>query len=419
MRSADNPTMTKPFDLDFVRAQFPALDQPIALLDNAGGSAPARQVIRRVTEHMERRPVQLGASYALSREASAAVTAGRRAAEALVGAREDEVVLGHSTTSNIALLARALADGWSAGDAVIVSDLEHESNRGPWRRLAERGIEVREWRLRTATARLHLEDLEPLLDERTRLVAFTHSSNVVGEVHDVAAICARVRAAGALSMVDGVAFAPHRSVDVAALGCDFYALSLYKTFGPHLGLLFGRAEALRAARGQNHFFIGEDEIPYKFEPGNVPYELCASLTGIVDYFEALDGHHGGPATATARERVVNAYRLITSAEEALVAPLLQFLHDDPRAVLVGSERGDAAARVPTVAFHLADGRASSAIIPALDERGLAVRFGHFYAHRAIERLGLAERDGIVRASLAHYNAPAEVARLIEALDELL
>lgn len=411
--------MPQSLDLDFVRAQFPALDQPIALLDNAGGSAPARQVIRRVADHMERRPVQLGASYALSREASAAVDAGRRAAEALVGAREGEVVLGHSTTANIAMLARALADGWSPGDAVVVSDLEHESNRGPWRRLAERGVEVREWRMRTETARLHLEDLEPLLDDRTRLVAFTHTSNVVGEIHDVARICARAREAGALSMVDGVAFAPHRLVDVAALGCDFYALSLYKTFGPHLGLLFGRTEALRAARGQNHFFIDEDEVPYKFEPGNVPYELCAALVGILDYFDALDRHHGGPATATARERVVDAYRRIADAEAQLVAPLLRFLDDDPRAELIGSPNGGADSRVPTVAFHLADGRASSSIIPALDERGLAVRHGHFYAHRAIERLGLSERDGVVRASLAHYNSPAEVARLIESLDELL
>ncbi|MCA8980695.1 MAG: aminotransferase class V-fold PLP-dependent enzyme, partial [Planctomycetes bacterium] len=346
--------MTAPLDLDFVRAQFPALDQPIALLDNAGGSAPARQVIARVTEHMERRPVQLGASYALSREASAAVDAGRRAAEALVGAREGEVVLGQSTTTNIAMIASALAGGWGPGDAVVVSDLEHESNRGPWRRLAARGVEVREWRMRTETAQLHPGDLEPLLDDRVRLVAFTHCSNVVGAVHDVARVCARVRKAGALSMVDGVAFAPHRLVDVEALGCDFYALSLYKTFGPHLGLLFGRAEVLRRARGQNHFFIGEDEVPYKLEPGNVPYELCASLVGIVDYFEALDLRHGGPASATARERVVAAYRLIADAEEQLVDPLLRFLRDDSRVHLLGPPEGGA--RVPTVAFHLADGR---------------------------------------------------------------
>lgn len=246
-------------------------------------------------------------------------------------------MLGQSTTTNIAMIASALAGGWGPGDAVVVSDLEHESNRGPWRRLAARGVEVREWRMRTETAQLHPGDLEPLLDDRVRLVAFTHCSNVVGAVHDVARVCARVRKAGALSMVDGVAFAPHRLVDVDALGCDFYALSLYKTFGPHLGLLFGRAEVLRRARGQNHFFIGEDEVPYKLEPGNVPYELCASLVGIVDYFEALDRRHGGPASATARERVVAAYRLIADAEAQLAAPLLRFLRDDSRVHLLGPQ----------------------------------------------------------------------------------
>jgi len=410
--------MSHPLDLDFVRAQFPALDQPTALLDNAGGSAPARQVVRRLAEHMERCPVQLGASYGMSVEASAAVEQGRRAAEAFVGSGENQVVLGHSTTANIAMLARALAAGWSPGEVVIVSDLEHESNRGPWCRLAEQGIAVREWKLRTDTARLHLEDLEPLLDERTRLVAFTHSSNVVGEIHDVAAICSRVRAAGALSMVDGVAFAPHRVVDVEALGCDFYALSLYKTFGPHLGLLYGRPEALLAARSQNHFFVGEDQVPNKLEPGNVPYELCASLVGLLDYFEEFDLHHGGPAEATPRERVVHAFRAIASAEEALLAPLVSFLTEDPRAVLIGRADASADSRVPTVAFHLADGRPSSAIVPGLDARGVAVRYGHFYAHRAVERLGLLDRDGVVRASLAHYNSPAEVQRLIKGLDEL-
>lgn len=408
--------MPTELDLDFVRAQFPALDQPIALFDNAGGSAVARQVVRRVADHMERRPVQLGASYALSSEAGQAVAAGRRAAEALVGAGAGQVVLGHSTTSNIALLARALSAAWSAGDEVIVSDLEHESNRGPWHRLRERGIIVREWRLRTETARLHLEDLEPLFGKRTRLVAFTHTANVVGEIHDVATICRLVREAGALSMVDGVAFAPHRSIDVEALGCDFYAVSLYKTFGPHLGLLFGRTEALLVARNQNHFFVGEDQLPNKLEPGNVPYELCAGLVGILDYLEALDRHHGGPTQATTRERVRRAFDRITAAEVELLAPLLAFLAEDPRVRLIGSAEGGAADRVPTVAFTLRDGRPAGAVIPALDALGLGVRFGHFYAHRAIERLGLLERGGIVRASLAHYNSPGEVQRLIEGLD---
>lgn len=401
-----------------VRARFPALGLDWALFDNAGGSVPLAGVIDRVHGYMARGAVQLGASYALSARATAEVADGHRAAERLVGAEPGEVVLGASTTANLRLLARALRPLWSAGDAVVVTNLDHESNIGPWRELAETGLEVREWRLRPETGALHAEDLEPLLDARTRLVAFTHCANVVGTIHDAAAIVRRVHAAGALACIDGVAYAPHRLVDVKALDADFYAVSLYKTYGPHLALLYGRRELLRGARAQNHFFFGPDELPYKLEPGGVPHELAASLPAILEHLLALDAALPGGGAGDERTRLARAFAAIAAHEAALVAPLLEFLRARPGVRVLGEPGADAARRVPTVAFTV-DGRDASEIPAAVDGAGVAIRWGHFYARRAIEALGLLERGGIVRASLVHYNTPAEVARLIEALAKVL
>ncbi len=401
-------------DLDFVRAQFPALDTPWALMDNAGGSAPCRQVIDRVRAHLERVPFQLGASYPLSMEASEAVQAGRIAAATLVGAAPDEIVLGASATVLIQQLAGVLRRSWKEGDEVIVTNLDHEANVGPWRKLEETGITVREWCIREGDLSLHLEDLEPLLNERTRLVAYTHCSNVVGSIVDAAAIAARVHSAGALTCVDGVALAPHRRVDVKSLGVDFYLASLYKIYGPHLGLMYGRRDLLLESRSPNHFFVSEDSLPWKYEPGNVCYELAASLVGIIDYAKDVQSHHCGSSTPD----LDGFFARIGEHEEGLVTPLLSFLDQHPLTRVLGEKSPDRCRRVPTVSF-LVEGRNSSEVPPLLDQKQLAVRFGHFYAYRLIRTLILLDSGGVIRVSLAHYNSPEEVRRLIEALDEIL
>ncbi len=406
-------------DLDFVRAQFPALvDNDWALFDNAGGSVPPRTVIDRVTQYMSRYGVQLGASYALSAEASERVAAGRRAAAILVNASPDEVVLGASTTMNTFTLARALAPWFAAGDEVVVTNLDHESNIGAWRRLAEGGAVVREWRLRPESAALELEDLDALLNERTRLVCFTQCANVTGRLLDAAAVCRRVHQAGALALVDGVAYAPHRRVDVKEIDADFYLVSLYKVFGPHVGLLYGKSEHLLRARNINHFFFGEDEVPYKLQPGNVNHELTASLPGVLDYLDAVDRHHFAAEEPDTGRRLARTFDLLERHEEALVSPLMEFLSARRGVRVIGPRSADRALRVPTVAFAI-PGRDAAEIPPRLDERRVAVRFGHFYAYRAMQALGLDGSHGVVRASLAHYNTHEEVARLIRALDEVL
>jgi cysteine desulfurase family protein (TIGR01976 family) len=402
-------------DLDFVRRHFPTLQEGWTLFDNAGGSVPTRGVIDAVAEFLRRWPVQLGASYALSQEASARVAAGHRAMESWIGAPEGTVILGPSTTVNMKLLASALRPLWEEGDEIIVTNVDHEANIGAWRRLEATGIRIKEWKLRPETLRLELEDLQALLTERTRLVACTHCSNILGAIVDVTEVTRRAHDAGALVCVDGVAYAPHRRLRLKEWNVDFYGFSLYKTYGPHQAVLYGKREHLLAARGQNHFFHGEDQLPAKLEPGNANHELTASLPRILTYFEELAAHHGlahGEAGLTA------VSDLIAEHEERLAAPLLDFLGSRPGVRIIGPETADRAVRVPTISFTV-EGRKASEIPPKVDEHHIAIRWGHFYAYRLIEALGLMDQDGIVRVSMVHYNTPDEVSRLVDVLDQVL
>lgn len=411
-------------DLEFVRRQFPALSehaQGWALLDNAGGSLVPRQVHARISDHLARSMVQLGASYPLSRAATATVAAGHAAIELLLGAAPGEVVLGPSTTLDAKLLARALRPTWRNGDAIVVSELDHAANLGPWLALAQTGIEVRVWPLRRASASLELDELEPLLaelGERLRLVCFTHCANVVGRIHDVATIAARVHAAGAEVCVDAVAFAPHRLVDVRALGVDYYLVSLYKIYGPHMAALYGRRELLLRTAGQNHEFIGEHELPYKLEPGGVCHELAAGLPGIVDYLGAVEHHHFGERHDDPRAGLARTFDLFAAHEAMLAERLLAYLRARPEIHVLGPDHADPHLRVPTIAF-VVEGVPSSSIPPRLEDDRVAIRWGHFYAPRAIRALGLDEHEGVVRVSMVHYNTLAEVDRLIAALERVL
>ncbi|MEM6993142.1 MAG: cysteine desulfurase-like protein [Myxococcota bacterium] len=406
-------------DVDFARSHFPALAQGWGLMDNAGGSVTPTPVIERITRYLREFQVQLGASYPMSAEAESLVRAGEAAAATLVGATPEEAIVGPNTTSNLQLMARALGPQIEPGDEVIVTNLDHEANIGCWRGLASHGAEVRTWRLRPETASLHLVDLEALLTPRTRLVAFTHCANVVGEIVDVAAVVAAVRANRPDTIVcaDGVAYAPHRLVDVRALGVDLYAVSLYKVYGPHLGVLFGRRELLLEAKSRNHGFVAEDQLPYKFQPGNVTHELAAGLTGILEYFDRLAAHHG-IEEPSARRRLARVYALIAAHEQRLAERVLEFLRARADVTIIGPKSADADLRVPTIAFAV-DGVPASVIPPALEAQRVAIRFGHFYAPAAIDALGLAERGGVARISMAHYNSLAEVDRLIDGLGALL
>jgi selenocysteine lyase/cysteine desulfurase len=330
-----------------------------------------------------------------------------------LGVEPDEVLFGPSTTQNAYVLAHAFRAGWAEGDAIVVTNQDHEANTGAWRRLARTGIEVREWRM-DETGALRLADLDRLLDGRVRLVAFPHCSNIVAELNDVAAICARVRAAGAVSVVDGVSAAPHGLPDVGALGADVYLFSAYKTYGPHLGVMVARRETADRLETQGHGFNDADRTK-RLVPAGPDHAQEAALRGVAEYMEALDARHfpNGPNDWPARRaRVAD---LIRARETALLAPLLARLSGRNDLRLLGPD--DPARRAPTVAMALA--RPGEAVAADLAPFGIMAGGGDFYAPRVLEALGVDPAHGVLRLSFLHYTAPEEVARAADALDAVL
>ena len=256
-------------DSDFIRAQFPAFSEPAlsgrAFFENAGGSYPCAPVVERLTRFYRERKVQPYGPYEASRLAGEEMDEARRRLAAMLNVATEELSFGPSTTANTYVLAQAFRQAMKPGEAIVVTDQDHEANSGPWRRLAGDGIEVREWRMDPETGHLDPADLARLLDGDVRLVCFPHCSNVVGEVNDVAAICRMVHDAGAVACVDGVSYAPHGLPDVEALGADIYLFSAYKTYGPHQGLMTITRELGERLPEQGHFF-NADTLCKRFTP---------------------------------------------------------------------------------------------------------------------------------------------------------
>jgi len=404
-------------DMKFVRSQFPALTDDAVLMDNAGGSQIARPVVDRMTDFMFSTNVQLGASYATSVAASKRVAEGRAALQLMMNAdRPEEIVMGATVTQLFDQLAQSLVQGWDEGDEIIVTNFDHEANIGPWRRLAQRGIVVREWQMAPGTYTPDLDALKSLMGPKTKLVAVTHCSNIFGSINDVRAIADVVHEAGALLCVDGVAYAPHRAVDVQALDADFYGFAVYKTYGPHHGALYGKYDLLRNhAHNINHYFYGEDRVPNKLEPGNPNYELAYSCLGVIDYLEAFAAAHG--VNAKGREAIVAAFDIMAEHEEALAEKLLAYLRGRDDVTIIGDPSADKARRVPTVAF-VVKGQNSRDIVEAVDTAGIGIRFGDFHSKRLVQSMELGDPDGVIRVSAVHYNTLEEMNRVIERLESL-
>ncbi len=392
-------------DLDRIRQEFPALASGFVFLDNAGGSQTLRGVAERVTDYLLHTNVQLGASYAVSQTSTARVLDARIATAAYVGAADPgEVVLGPSTTQLIDNLALAMEGTLAPGDEIVVTNADHHANVGAWQRLAKRGVVVKTWEIDPVTLRLEERALLPLLGPRTRLVAFSHATNLLGSIHDVRRLTQVVHEHGARVCVDGVAYAPHRAIDVAAWDVDYYVFSFYKVYGPHLAVLYGKRDALDALDTINHEFIGR-ELPYKLQPGNVNFELAHGLGGLYAYVEVLGGK-----TA--------AFDAFAEQEERLAERLLAWLRDRANVTIHGEPTGDRERRVPTISFTVA-GLSPEAVVRAVDPHRVGIRHGDFYAKGLVRTLGVAERGGVVRVSMVHYNTESEIDRLIEALGTVI
>ncbi len=407
-----------PSQLSAVRAEFPALASGFVFLDNAGGSQVLGRVADRIRDYLTTTSVQLGASYATSLAASEKVLAARLAMAELVNAAHgEEIVMGGSTTGLMFQFTSALASTIQSGDEIIVTETDHEANIGAWKRLERFGAVVKMWKVNRETLELDLSDLDALLTSRTRWVAMTWASNVLGTVNPVADVAKRVHAVGARLAVDAVAYAPHRLIDVQASGADMVVFSFYKVFGPHYALLWGRHELLRSLPGINHFFIGQDALPYKLQPGNVNFELSYGCVGIADYLADMGTLFG--STGSRRERMQVAFDVFARHEDMLAGRLLAWLSTRANIRIVGRPKVTNGDRMPTISF-VVHGMHSEDIVRAVDPHGIGIRFGDFYARHLCEALGInAAHGGVVRVSIAHYNTPVEIDRLIAALESTL
>lgn len=404
-------------DLDRIRAEFPALAGDWIFLDNAGGSQVLRRVADRIHDYLLTTSVQLGATYAVSRDAAERVLAARRSIAGLINAEHDEeVVVGGSTTSLMFMLAQAIAPGIRPGDEIVVTQTDHEANIGAWTRLQQHGAVIKLWPLNRDSLELDLNDLEALLGPRVKWVAMTHASNVLGRINPVAEAARRAHAVGARLCVDAVAYAPHRLVDVRSSGADVYVFSFYKVFGPHLAVLWGRRDVLLPLPSLNHYFVGADELPYKLQPGNVNYELSYGCIGIADYLADIGASLG--ADGPERARMQHAFDAFAAHEDALAEQLLAYLRSKRAVRVIGPPRVVPGERVPTISF-VVNGMRPDALVPSIDRWGIGIRHGDFYARRLIEALDLDAVGGVVRVSIAHYNTRDEIARLSAALEEVL
>ncbi|MEE2772957.1 MAG: cysteine desulfurase-like protein [Bacteroidota bacterium] len=404
-------------DLEYVRNQFPALQKDFVFMDNAGGSQALGKVIERISGYLVHHNVQLGASYKVSAEAGQKLRyTMNRIAEFLNASRPEEVVIGSSTTMLLKLLSLSISSQWQAGEEVIVTNTDHEANVSPWTALQERGIIVKTWEVNEETLELEIADLQKLLSPKTRLVAVTHASNVLGSINPIKEIAKTVHEAGALICVDGVAYAPHRQIDVQNLDADFYTFSWYKTYGPHLAVMYGRFEELQKLDSLNHYFIGKEDIPYKLQPGNFNFELTYSTLGILEYYEELGAVHDHEAKNFA-SKIQAAFKVMAWQEEKLAELLLSYLRSVPEITIIGLAENDRHRRVPTISFVHENFR-SDEIVEKVDPHRIGIRFGDFYAKKLIKALKLEEKNGVVRVSLVHYNSENEVKRLIRIFQSL-
>lgn len=403
-------------DTSFVRAQFPAFSEPSlrgrSFFENAGGSFMCRQVMWRFSRFFKERNVQPYGAFEASMLAGDEMDEARERLARMLGVTTDELSFGPSTTQNVYVLAQAFAEWMRPGEAIIVTNQDHEANSGAWRKLAARGIEVREWKIDPETGMLRLDDLAALLDDKVRLVCFPHCSNVIGAINPVQKICQMVHRAGAFACVDGVSYAPHGLPNVDKLEADIYLLSAYKTYGPHQGLMVIRRALGAALPAQGHFF-NDDPLYKRFTPAGPAHAEVAACAGIADYFDALYRHHfkSGRDGAGRAECI---HDMMRGHEIKLTRPLLDYIDSRPEWRLLGPK--SAADRAPTFAIKLPGDPMQAA--RRLGHHGIMAGAGDFYAVRPLQALGIDPAQGVLRLSFVHYTSAQEVDRLIDALDHI-
>ncbi len=407
-------------DINFVRSQFPAFKDPIckdwAFFENAGGSYVPQTVIDQLTKFMTSTKVQPYAEYEMSKIAGNEMDRATNLFAKMINANENEILIGGSTSINLYVLSNALKKFLKSGDEIIVTNQDHEANISPWRRLADLGATIKEWKFNVNNGELELNELEKLFSKKSRILAVTHCSNIVGSINNLKKISEIAHNNGVLVIGDGVSFAPHGLPDVKELGVDFYTFSLYKTFGPHLALLYGREEILKKLPNQNHQFL-EGNYPYTINPGGPNHEELVSLIGIYEYFENLYKHHFEELNLPVFEKIKKINQLISDHEEKIANPILEYLEKREDIKLIGKNKISNKNRAPTISFTFKN-KTSKEVSDLLIKNKIATRNDNFYAWRCLEALGIDTEDGVIRLSMTHYNSENDTNLVIRALDNI-
>ncbi|USG66888.1 cysteine desulfurase-like protein [Brevibacillus ruminantium] len=403
------------FDVQHFRHDFPSLqrmvgDNPAAYLDGPGGTQVPRSVIKAIADYYETSNANAHGPFVTSEETDIIVEQARAGMAAFLGAASPACIsFGANMTSLAFALGRGLSRLIAPGDEIIITDLDHEANRGPWLTLAERGAVVHSVKM-TADGQLDLEHLRSLLSSKTKLVAVGYSSNSLGTVNDLAAIREWSRAAGAWMIVDAVHYAPHFPVDVTALDPDFLLCSAYKFYGPHVGILYSRPGLLDQIP-TDKLRPQSAEAPFRIETGTLNFAALAGVRAAVDYIASFG------QGSTLREQIMSGMEKVHVYEEGVA----RYLYDKLSAiaeVTVYGQPFDVGLRAPTVSFTV-KGIHTDEVAKALGEQGLFVWGGHFYAMRVVESLGLEEAGGLVRVGISLYNTREEIDRLVDCLQALI
>lgn len=407
--------MSADFPIEAVRTRFPALGRasPFVYFDNAAGAQLPRNVLDAVAHHLLDVNVQRGGRYEKSREVDRVIASAREKVAAWLNASDpSEVCFGMNATSFIRLVSLAIGQTIEPGrNEFVLTDLDHDANVATWLSLKRMGAEFVWWRMRD-DGTLHVEDLFPLLSDKTRLVACTAVSHALGSLVDIAAAARAAHGVGAEMFVDSVHYGPHGLIDVAAWDCDYLVCSGYKAFAPHMGFLWGKRAKLVALPTFREDFI-PDEPPYKIEAGTFIFENVAGMSAAIDYFEALGRELGAPGRSL-RGAIETATSAIRTYEQDLSRTVLDVLTHAGATVYGIHDPRTCDARVPTFCFNLPE-KHPAEVVERMSEEGFGIRDGHMYAPRLMARLGLAMDQGAVRASLVHYNTIDEIHRFGEAL----
>lgn len=409
-------------DLDFIRKQFPAFADPIAsdwiFFENAAGSYVTAKVIEKLNRYLISTRVQPYSPHIPSQLAGRAVDESFLWFAEAIHADPEEIIFNTSTSMNFYVLANALQKELKPADEIIVTNQDHESNIGFWRRLSDIGAVIKEWKVDPKTGLLSISDLKKLLTTRTKLCCIAHCSSVVAEIHDIKTMAQMIHEVGGMIVVDGVSYAPHGALDMKDLDVDFYSYSIYKTYGPHLALLYGKKSHLRQLHNQGHFF-NDAILRKKWSPAGPPYEAIAAASGVIDYYLDVFHHHCGPSHVLLHQKIKKVHELFHEHEVELCTPLLNFLRSHPQVRILGHPEMIQNKRGPNISF-VHKNKTSKNLVEALAAQKIAATNYHFYAKRLIEAVGIKDpNDGACRLSLLHYNTMSEVDRTIQVLDSIL